>query len=298
MKIQVSPFQVAQNDSVVQDRWVLTTVHGATPLLPMLKTWDYQTQLHLSSRVLIDRSAVLRDANLDDTSGLALLVNARSSTTKIQRLMQKLVIPAGDSVEMHLEFVLSGDELGGKLTLETLLVANSPVPLNSLAASRPGSILWRAAQAAVVDGLDAQFPTDAEDFGATLPGSREAGWVLRVDQYDMNALFMSAVRLTLNSGLPAIQKMLQGNSDSSTLLLARMLDLDVTRQLVFLALRSEEVRTHEIDHESLTLAGVLRGLLAQIWPSVGPDTLLRWLYESPDRIEGQLQNVRRLASDR
>ena len=298
MKVQVPPFRVPQSDSVVQNAWVLNTMDGAVPLLPMLKTWDYQTQLHLSSRVFIDRAAVLRVSDLADTSELALLVISRSSTTKIERPMQMLMVPGRDDVEIRLDFTLNGDELGGKVTLETLLVARSPVPLNRLAASRPGSILWRSTQTTVVDGLDAQFPTDAENFGATLPGARDAGWVLRVDQYDMDALFMSAVRLTLNSGLPAIQRMLQGSSDPSTVLLGRMLDLDITRQLVYLAIRSEEVRGQDVDHESLTLAGVLRSLLAQIWPTVGPDTLLRWANEKPDRIEGQLQNVRRLASDR
>lgn len=296
MKIQVAPFLVPNHDSVVHRGWALDLSGATRPLPSQLTTWDYQTELSVAGSILVHRAMVMSQAGLAPESDLEVLVMVRSSTTKIERNVLKLDVPNRESYELPCTFVLSGSELGGKLTIETLLVARNPIAGSSLSPSRPGSVLWRDTHSTMVEGLGGQFPTDAEDFSTTRPRESKAAWVLRVDSYDMDALFMSAVRLTVNSGLPAMKKLLQGSTDPATVLLARVLDMDVTRQLVQLALKSEEVVAAEVDHESMVLSGVLRSLLAQLWPAVNPTTLRTWASDFPERIELQIQNARRLSS--
>jgi hypothetical protein len=186
--------------------------------------------------------------------------------------------------------------MGGRLTIETLLVCSVPVTLDNLAPSDSGSILWRHSQSTYLEGVEGQFPTDAEDFKITRPGSARAGWALHVDAADADALFTSAVRLTMNSGLPAVQRLLVGATDPSTVLLAAALDVDVTRQLIAFGLRTDEVYLSDVDHESKTLAGVIRSLIAQLWPGVSPVTLRAWMRDTPEKVELEIQNSRSFPS--
>ena len=93
---------------------------------------------------------------------------------------------------------------------------------------------------------------------------------------DPDARFMSAARLTLNSGHPAIERLLNGAKDDGTEQLLRTLNWDVTRQMVQAALESDDVVGLDIDPEATTVAGVLRNLLGRIWPLESPATLRQW----------------------
>jgi len=195
--------------------------------------------------------------------------------------------------DLAIEFALEGSELGGRLTLETLLVVSDPKPLSNLAPSQPGSILWRTSSWTDLEGIGTQFPTDTLDFKAAGLDA-DAGWQLKIDLSDPDARFMSAVRLTLNSGHPAIERLLSGAKDEGTDQLLRTLNWDVTRQMVEAAVRSEDVAWIDVDLEGTSVAVVLRNLLGRIWPLEAPGTLLQWLNDDPARIESHLQHYSRL----
>ena len=113
--------------------------------------------------------------------------------------------------------------------------------------------MWRPSRWTDLEGVGAQFPTDTVNFSETGRDPR-AGWELRVDLTDPDARFMSAARLTLNSGNAAISRMLKGEKDDRTDQLLRTLNWDVTRQLVFLGLETEEVTSLEVDSDALSVA--------------------------------------------
>jgi hypothetical protein len=127
------------------------------------------------------------------------------------------------------------------------------------------------------------------DFSATGRDPR-AGWELRVELVDPDARFMSVARLTLNSGHPAIGKLLRGEKDEGTDQLLRTLNWDITRQMAYLALQSDDVAALEVDPDALSVAGVLRNLLGAIWPLESVVTLRHWLGHQPNRIEVHLQH--------
>lgn len=290
MKIPVAPFLTAPADAVRHGGWHLSTPEGDTPLPAELDHWDYQTTLDLSAAVYVDRNAVATACGLGIDSGLAVLVTAHSDFTRTEQRVCVLEIPQQHAFDLAVRVELAGDQLGGRLTLRTSLVVTNPRPVSELAPSHAGSIIWRAEQRTHLQGIGAQFPTDASDFTITRPSQADAGWELRVEMSDLDALFISAARLTLNSACLPVQKLLEGGLDDQTEQLRRTLRWDVTRQMVDLALGSEDVLTAEFDPDATSVGGVLRNVLARVWPQESPTTIRSWWKDDPSRVELQLQS--------
>lgn len=290
MKVPVSPFLTAPEDAVRHGGWHLSTSAGDSPLPAELDHWDYQTTLELSAPVFVDRAAVTKACGLATDSGLAVLVTAHSDFTRTEQRVCVLDIPQQDTFDLAVRVALPGEQLGGRLTLRTFLVASDPRPVSDLAPSHAGSIIWRTQQKTHLQGIGAQFPTDASDFSVTRPSQTGAAWELRVEMSDLDALFISAARLTLNSGCAPVQNLLEGRQDDQTEQLRRTLRWDVTRQLVDLALGTEEVITAEFDPDATSVGGVLRNVLAAVWPQESPTTIRSWWKNDPSRVELQLQS--------
>jgi hypothetical protein len=267
---------------------------GSVGLPEEIGQWDYQRELTFACSVMVDRVALATECELEIDSELTLVVMASSSGTKIERKIAEVQLPMLSPYEVTLEASLAGVELGGRLVLTTLVVARSPRPTGAFAASLPGSILWREVHATHLEGVGPQFPTDSEPFDVTRPDIAQAGWVLSVDSSDLDALFTSCVRLTLNDSRPIVQQLLAGLQTAEVQLLQHTLDTDVTRQLVQLALRLDEVVEAGIDPDATTLLGVLRNLLASLWPTTSIASLRLQMEESPERIEAKIQHARRL----
>lgn len=289
MRVPVVPFLTPPESAVSHGGWFLNTVDGDIALPNELEHWDYQTTLELAAPVSVDRRSVTEQCQLTYESGLTVLVLARSSHTNTELVGAKLDVPLSDTFDLAVELRLDGRELGGRLTLETLLVSTNPEPLGPLAPHYAGSILWRRIHWTNLEGVGTQFPTDTIDFTETGRDPR-AGWELRIDLGDPDSRFMSVARLTLNSGHPAIGKLLRGEKDDGTDQLLRTLNWDIARQMVYLALQSEDVAALEPDPDALSVAGVLRNLLAALWPLESIVTLKHWLNHNPSRIEVHLQH--------
>lgn len=293
MKLPIVPFRTPPDNAVSHGGWLLKSTEGDVALPKEVPHWDYQTALELAAPVSVDRRSVTETCRLDFDSGLAVLVMARSNHTNAECLAARLDLPMNDTFDLAVDIVLEGAELGGRLTLETMLVVTDPRPLDRLAPQHPGSILWRTSHWTDLEGVGTQFPTDTLDFKA-VGLDAEAGWQLRIDLTDPEARFMSAVRLTLNSGHPAIERLLNGGRDDGTEMLLRALNWDVTRQMVQAALMSDDVAALDFDPETTSVAGVLRNLVGRIWPLESVATLRHWHKNDPARIEVHLQHHARL----
>lgn len=293
MKLPVVPFLTPPASAVSHGEWRLATSDGSIPLPREVAHWDYQTQLSLAAPVSVDRRVVTEACDLEWATGLGVLVIARSNHTNAEALVARLELPMNERFDLAVEVRLDGVELGGRLTLETLLVVTTPQPTSKFAPQHPGSILWRQSHWTDLEGTGSQFPTDTMDFAAA-GLDPEAGWQLRIDLSDPDARFMSAVRLTLNSAHPAVDRLLGGAKDEGTAQLLRTLNWDVTRQMVHAAINDESVAGLDIDPEGTSVAVVLRNLVGRIWPMESPATLRGWLKDDPARIEVHLQHASRL----
>lgn len=293
MRVPVSPFLTPPPTAIRHGEWRLATPEGDAPLPREMPHWDYQMSLELAAPVSVDRSAVTAACDLEWASGLEVIVMARSNHTNAEVLAARMEVPLNEIFDLAVELRLDGAELGGRLTLETLLVVSDPRPTSGLAPHTPGSIIWRESRWTDLEGVGTQFPTDTMDFGA-VGMDPNAGWQFKLDLTDPEARFMSAARLTLNAAHPAIARVLAGAKDDGTSQLLRTLNWDVTRQMVQAALLSDTVTEAEIDPEGTSVTAVLRNLLGRIWPAQSPATLRGWLQTDPERIEVHLQHVSRL----
>lgn len=290
MKVPVSPFLTAPAEAVDHGGWHLATPEGDLPLPLELDHWDYQTTLALAAAVRVDRAVILDACKLRAGTHLALLITAHSDFTRTERPIMVVDLPGEERTEVAVQIQLPGTELGGRLTLRTLLVATSPVPDSDLAPDQPGSVLWSCQHRCHLQGTSAQFPTDASDFRITHPWAVDAGWNLAIDTGFPDVRFAAAVRLTLNSGNAQVATMLGGGTDDTSLALRRTLRWDVTRRLVQTALSLEEVMNLEVDAEATSLAAVLRNVLASLWPHESPRSLRSRWSTDPQRIEIEIQD--------
>lgn len=288
MRYAVSPFLVPADEVAVLTGWKLVG-DETIPLPRHVEAWDYQTKLRIQAGMSIDRDRVCADSGLDPSSDLRVLVVAKSTATKIERCVLDLRLPNSQQCDLVLDVVLSGESLGGRLIIETSIVARSPVAVKPAGAKVAGAILWSSRQDAALEGVGGLFPTDSEDFRVTRPNNRDAPWVLGVDQSDLESLFIASVRLTLNSGLASIAGMLSNPTFTESKRLAKTLELDVTRQLTLIAIQSAETLARPISPEGQALGDILRLLVSRIWPNTSVATLTRWHRDQPERIEVDIQ---------
>jgi len=290
VKQPVAPFLLPPADAVSHGGWHLSGPEGDALLPDEMDHWDYQTTLNLNAAVSVDRALVTSSCELSDSSELGLVVTAHSTHTGVEERMAKVAIPEQDRYDLAVHVELPGENLGGRLTLRTTLVVLAPSPLGPLSPVLPGSILWTTEHRSYLQGTGAQFPTDASDFAQARLGSPNAGWDLYIDLTDPDALFMSAVRLTLNSGHPAIKRLLDGATDESTQQLERTLRWDVVRQMVMLGLETPEVLERDVSLDAESVAGILRNTLAQVWPQDDAEAVRGWFINDRARIERDLQH--------
>jgi len=289
VKETIAPFAVPSQQVVDHGGWRVSGADGEHPLPADVDHWDYQTVMALSAPISVAREQALSEAGLDESSEVAILVTVRSDHTGSYRRVAMVTVPSQARYDLAVEFDLEGDDLGGRLDLNTFLVATLPIPRTELGARRPGSVLWRTRHRTNLEGDSSRFPTDSTDFSLTRPREASAGWALHIDLSDPEASFMSSVRLTLNSGLEPIQDLLRGVADARTATLRNAIRWDVTRQLAFAALASDEVRDGPPDPEATTISGVLRQILAGVWPHDEPTILRQRMISDPEAIEVHLQ---------
>jgi len=288
VKVAVAPFLLPPTDVAIHLGWEMSSERPVA-LPRRIDAWDYQSQLRLRAKLVVETERLCGDSGLSGESELVVLVTAKSTSTKIERCVFRKVIPRGERAELLLDLDMKSDWLGGRLLIQTQIVAKRPLPLGNTAASVVGAILWSVRHETTLEGDGGLFPTDSENFRETRPLHSTVPWMLTVDTADLDALFAAAVRLSLNSSVPAVSNLLADGNTKESKRLAKILELDVTRQLASIAIRSGEIAARTVEPEGDALGDVLRLLVARIWPAESMATLSMWLVERPERIEADIQ---------
>ena len=207
-----------------------------------LPHWDYQTTVELAAPVSVDRRAVTEACRLDFEVVWRCWSWRGRITPTPSSLQHDLELPMSDTFDLAVEIAPGrGPNLGAASPWRHCW--SSPTPGHSTAslrstpeASSGGPANGPTSKAWVPSSQLTPWTSRRSD------STRGAGWQLRIDLTDPEARFMSAARLTLNSGHPAIERLLNGAKDDGTEQLLRALNWDVTRQMVQAALASDEVQ--------------------------------------------------------
>lgn len=294
MKLSVPPFRTAKDEHAEFLGWYFAGDGEPSPLPDELEVWDYQTTIQLTSRIDVNLPALLSWCDLGAGSRIACLVTAKSSRTSVEVAVSLTELQSAEAQSLPLSATIAGQEMGGRLTITTSLIVLDAQPLTLVSPRQPGSVLWSVKHHTHLQGTGSQFPTYAESFSERYPELREASWFLYIDTMDLDASFLSSVRLILNADKPQIRKLLQGATDSTTKLLQRTIDTDVTRQIVQRALAIPEILDVDADFAESDLLHGLRNCLQMLWPGQSAEQLVNEHKQSPWTLEAKIQASRKL----
>lgn len=295
MRTVAAPFPMAPTDALrFTVPWQLHTPAGPTTLADDVPAWDYLASLALSAVVEIDADAVREACHLGERSQLRVVVTASSSTTKMRGPIANLPVTAGP---MPIDVQTVGHELGGRLALDTLLVAADVERTDALSPRAAGSILWRHRKTTWLEGESARFPTEVANLGAPPYFTPGALWYVDVRTDDLETAALGSVRLVLNESHPAVTRMLAGDTSPEAHATLSALRWDVARQLILNALDSDEFVERGGVFEDDTLGAMLAGILTLHWPGESPAALRQLRRTEPGRFERELQDRAGLLGD-
>lgn len=283
MSVQVWPYRRPQG-RIEAGPWHLEDLGG--DLLPTaVSAWDYATDLSLARLVRIDLAGLREDTGLNADAPLRLCVRYWPSTSRLRyRAFSAVLPPLGADTTSIVEISAIGADLGGVLTVETLVeLAEDTRTVEPFVPNRAGSILWNDQTRVHLEGAAGLLPIAPVSFReADLPLG--AAWYVSMDGADWAQAAMGSLLVLLNTDNAAVKRALEAQGEETSLLLWDTLKIDIVTDLVGRALDDEAFDDGPDDTDpdgSLTMAGLVRSLvrshLAQ--PNEHPSDAMKRLRE-------------------
>lgn len=190
------PYLVPSEERIVFADWTRRVGEEWEELDTTLADWNAGTSLEISRTYEIDPEAVRSDCGLAENSAIRVTVSWSSDSTKMGGVVAGDVVI--DSAQRNIRGRLDGMEIGGTLTLRTTVTAVPASGSDDGAPAGPGTVLYEDKHILVLGDDDGKFPVCIDDFSKT-PYDPDASWFFEVDTSDLNASFISASVLHLNS---------------------------------------------------------------------------------------------------
>lgn len=248
--------------------------------------WDYFTDLRVSRAVKVDLPGLLADCGLEAESSVNAVITWQSSWTGLRGTSVPVSLEEGENI---LELELVGENLGGRLTLETRLTLSRAVSSLPLAPRRVGSTLWSDVSRVALEGTGARFPIVPVTFEESgLAGGRLGAWYLSIESNDLAASSNGSLRLYLNLLHPAVKELLSKPSSPAAQALGKFIHYDVARQLVVQALLHEDLDDENV-YDSDSLGEMFLNLVRTLFPDRDMRTLRGDFKTAPGELEAELQ---------
>lgn len=195
---QLLPHHTLPDDAVSWGAW--TCSHGGAPAVALPESligWDQSMALTLETTAPDVDEAALRDCVGNASVLFVGVVDCRDTSA---RYISTHLFGAGDA---GFTITLPPGSIAGQLLLQQhLVVGDSETIASAHTPSRPGSRLAASPSRTVrIEGGPTSFPTEAFSFRTA--GIEPVPWKLQVDTSDLDASFMGAVRLWVNTDHPA-----------------------------------------------------------------------------------------------
>ena len=253
--------------------------------------WDYFTDLKVVRTVHVDLPGMLADCGLDAGSSVSAAITWQSSWTGLRGSSVPVPLEDGENI---LDLKLEGENLGGRLTLDTRLTLSHAVEPLPRAPRRVGSTLWSDVTSVALEGTGARFPIVPVSFEeAGLAGGRPGAWYLSIDSTDLAASSNGSLRLYLNSSHPVVKEMLSNPSSPGAQALENFIHYDVARQLVVQALLHQDLDDGDV-YDPDSLGEMFLALLRTLFPDRDMRSLRGEFETFPGELEAELQGRMRL----
>lgn len=292
------PYRRPPADVVVTGPWLRVGSGTLDELEVDLPDWDYDTVLRLRRPLRIDGLRARRSCGLGPDAQIDLSVCWTSTSSALRDRIWRAPLPAEDDVEMEIEFDLPGDELGGRLDLDTVMTLRSrgTGTESSAAPRRPGSVLWRDVHPVLLQGDTVLFPLSVVDF-ADLPYPTGAAWHLELG-HNMEAQALGSILLLANKRREVVTTALAfaANPCDADRRVLSTIRTDIIRSLVERAITEEHFDLDE-DYPTGSIGALLVAVVRSAFPERPLDALRRERRYEPILFTTRIQNATELLAE-
>lgn len=245
--------------------WRLLLSEEDIDLPQSLDGWDYNLDLRLRREVEVDGVAIREQCRLPEDAPLALSVVWHSTGSGLRGRSAFELIGVQGSFTHQLDVTIAGAEIGGVLSLDTLIVvAEALAEADALAPHRAGSMLWEHRSVIRLQGDASQFPIAVVDFApSTLP--ENAAWHLEING-PMDSAAMGALLLLVNERNKAVADAFSraGKPRQADSLVLSAVYADVARTMIEHALSREDF-ADDVSFGEETLGAMLLDVFRQMF---------------------------------
>lgn len=246
------PYLTGRSDTWARSDWLARVGDGDFGAVDdVAAVWDFHTQLTLREHTTIDVDALLTTCGLPAEAGLAYVVMAECEAVGRRDVAFGQDLPSSGVVQIESEFTAAAGTLAGALRVGRQVVVTEPGRATPPAATMPGAVVLSESPTEIVlDDGAGRFPTEVVDFATLL--YPDAVWRLSVAWDSPEEAFASAVRLSLNSANPVIQRLLADPTTAESERAVEVITWDWQRQLLAgAAVRAETFADRTFPEESL-----------------------------------------------
>ncbi|GHH71048.1 hypothetical protein [Promicromonospora soli] len=283
------PYLRPASSTVDAQPWRLLLGEEEVELPESLDGWDYNLDLRLRREVQVDGEAIREQCRLPAGAPLALSVVWYSTGSGLRGRSAFERLDGRGYATHHLDLTIAGAEVGGVLSIDTLLVVPEALAeVDALAPHRAGSMLWEHRSEIRLQGGASQFPIAVVDFGpSTLPDT--AAWHLEVSG-SMDSAAMGSLLLLVNERNKAVAEAFSraGKPRQADSLVLSAVYADVARTMVEHALSREDF-VDDANYGEETLGALMLDVFRQMFGArTIKDVRLR-MQDSPSLMATEMQ---------
>lgn len=288
--VESRPYLACPPDIASGEGWIHDRAGLPEALPQQLVDWDPSQDVLLRRTLNVDVARAEAACGLGVGSEIAVCVSWRSPGSGQRGNAFRRLLTPGGAATCGIEARIPGSELGGSVNVITRIVlANPGVDADSLAAVRPGSILWEETVNLVLEGIGSRFPIEVVDF-ASMSFPPTAAWRLYWQRGNLNAQAMGCFRLLINK---RHRRMAVAASravpDAESKAIWSAVNVGVAREIISAALNDEAFIAADSAFEEGSVGDVAINLLQRAFPGETQQAVRERMQNTPDLFECQLQ---------
>lgn len=288
------PYRVPPDHAIQSSNWNLVIDGEAAELGDHLPDWDYHTNLSLTRSVSIDMDKVRSTTGLLAGSTLAMSIVWSASGSNIRAPGYRSIVGGVGIQEVDISLNLKGGDLGGVVSLETILtLATSPGSGPSYAPKRAGSLLWSDTYNVRLQGDAPQFPIAIVDFSNTAY-PQDAGWYIEIGE-NMDSATLGSLLLLVNESNEPVARAFgnAGDPDQTDLAIISAAYADVAKSLIEHALCDDEFDL-DSEYPDGSIGEMLQSLLQMRFADMPLSELRQRRNNSPRLFSADVQDAVRI----
>ena len=194
------PYQRLTDDSISVGPWLLEKDGSDVPLEGFIEHWDYDTDLILRREVSFDPLRIYAETRLREDAEMRLIVLLTTGRGSLRTMPYSNVINHKTPTPFYIEIKVQGTDVQGDLKLDSQVVLGrtGSKPL-ALGASQTGSRLWGDSFTTAIEGARGRLPIAVVDLQMVNSAYAMAPWYVEWSGSNLDANFLGAAQLLLNS---------------------------------------------------------------------------------------------------